>query len=160
MTFRYPEGPSDPAVSDYDRKKFDRVHAAYGSGDPSALFGEGPTTTAPWPRAAREKRRAPYDESRVAAVLSEPEFRDVDPRKLHSTQPNITRQGVDYYMGHEYERTGTTFADQGDPGNRFPIVYGRDDGQNLLVSGHHRAATALLRGESLRANFAQGGWGS
>ena len=159
MTFQYPKGPDDPNVDDFTRGQFERVHKAWGTGDPGAVFGESPTSPAPWPRAARRKSQKPYDESRVHHALSEPEFRDVDPTQLHSTQPSITRQGVDYYMGDEYEQTGTTFADQGDAGNRFPMVYNRE-GTNMILSGHHRAAAAVLKGESLRANFVEGGWGS
>ncbi|MCA1783593.1 MAG: hypothetical protein LC679_15895, partial [Intrasporangiaceae bacterium] len=135
MTFRYPKGPDDPDSDDFTRGQFKRAHDAWASGDPASVFGESQTTPTPWPRAARDKRRKPYDQGRVHHALSEPEFRDVDPTQLHSTQPSITRQGVDYYMGDEYEQTGTTFADQGDAGNRFPMVYGRDDGQNMILSG-------------------------
>ena len=77
-------------------------------------------------------------------------MREVDPRHLHSTQTNITLPGVNYYMGDEYRQTGRTFADMDKAGNRFPVVYTRE-GQNKLLSGHHRATAALLRGEQFRA---------
>lgn len=157
MTFRYPD-PEGTDDSDA-RQQFARTHRAFGAKNPEELFGESPTTPAPWPRAGRQKRRADFDQGRVDAALRNPVLSEVDPRNLHSTQPNITRQGVDYYMGTEYERTGSTFADQGQAGNRYPVVYSREDGQNLALSGHHRAAAALLRGENLRAIHVEGPWG-
>lgn len=158
MTFRYPdpEGTGD----DYTRFQFERVHRAHGAKNLEELFGESPVTPTPWPRAGQLKRRASFDQGVVNEALTGPrELTRVDPRALHSTQPGITRQGVDYYMGTEYEETGKTFADQGDPGNRYPVVYDREDGQSLILSGHHRGAAALLRGEEFDAIRTQGPWG-
>lgn len=160
MSFRYPKGPDDPDATDFDRSRFERVFRAQGSQDPSVLFGDAPVTPTPWPRAARDKRRPSFDEGLVEAAVRSPHLRDVDPSALHSTQPGITRQGVDYYMGSRYEQTGETFADKAEPGNRYPVVYAREDGQNLILSGHHRAAAALLSGRQLRANLVEGPWGT
>ena len=157
MAFTYPD-PEHPDES-YASQQFARAHQAFGAKNSEALFGEAPTTTAPWPRAGRKKRRADFDQGRVDAALANPVLSEVDPRSLHSTQPGITRSGVEYYLGDEYERTGSTFADQDSAGNRFPVVYSREDGQNLALSGHHRAAAALLRGENLRAIHVEGPWG-
>ena len=157
MTFRYPD--PENLGDDLASQQFARAHRAYGSKNPEELFGDGPETVAPWPRAGQSKRRGSFDQGRVDDALRNPVLSEVDPRNLHSTQPSITRQGVDYYMGSEYEETGRTFADQGQAGNRYPVVYSREDGQNLALSGHHRAAAALLRGETLRAIHVEGPWG-
>jgi hypothetical protein len=77
-------------------------------------------------------------------------MRELDPRDLHATQGTVTRPGVNYYMGNEYQETGRTYADMHQAGNRYPVVYTRG-GQNKLLSGHHRATAALLRGEQFRA---------
>lgn len=154
-TYPTPENPGD----DFAKQQFERVNRAYGSKNPEEMFGQSPVTPTPWPRAGRQKHRGDFDQGRVNDALRNPVLTEVDPRNLHSTQPSITRQGVDYYMGDEYERTGTTFADQGNAGNRYPVVYSREDGQNLALSGHHRAAAALLRGETLRAIQVEGPWG-
>lgn len=159
MSFRYPKGPDDPDASGFERQQFETVHRAAGTNDPETLFGQGGVTPAPWPRAGRDKRRRPFDQGLVDAAIREPNFRDMDPAQLHSTQPSVTRAGVDYYMGDEYERTGTTYADMGSAGNRHPVVYNRE-GTNMLLSGHHRAAAALLKGQQFRANYVEGGWGS
>jgi hypothetical protein len=80
----------------------------------------------------------------------------VDPRTLHSTQRGLTRGGVQHYMNDpSYEETGATYADAEKIGNRYPVIYSRKEAgdvtRNVLLSGHHRAAKALLRGEDLRA---------
>lgn len=154
--FQYPSPDDDT----YEAKEFGRVFSSWGAGDASQLFGESPQTTTPWPNAPRRKDRKPYDQARVKEFLQQPpELEDVDPRYLHSTQPNLTRPGVDYYMGDDYQQTGQTFADQGNEGNRYPVVYSRDDGVNLLLSGHHRGAASLLRGEQMKARRLEGPWG-
>lgn len=158
--FRYPKGPDDPEIDEFTREQFADAHRLYGAGSVEAAFGEDtfkrPT---PWPRAAREKRRQPFDQAVVNEGLRNPRYHDLDPTQLHSTQPEVTRPATKYYMGDRYQQTGETFADQEQAGNRFPVVYNRE-GQNMILSGHHRAMAALLRGENLRANFMQGGWGS
>jgi hypothetical protein len=139
-----------------------RLERAWGSHDPGTLFGDAPSTSAPWPRAGRLKSRQDYDKDLVREVISDPEHHhmaEIDPRELHATQPSITRAGVAHYLGGDYERTGETFADKHNPGNRRPVVYRREDGQNLLLSGHHRATAALLQGRPLRALVIDGPWG-
>lgn len=128
-----------------------------------ALFHEesGPTTPAPFPRAGRSKRRHDYEKPAVKEAIESGVPQPVDPRKLSSTQPSVTRGGVEHYMGDEYKRTGETFADQSNPGNKFPVVYVRqtEPPEALLLSGHHRATAALLRGEQLDAIVTGGDWG-
>lgn len=154
--FNYPKTPADPG---YDQ--FHRVHELHGSNDVGAIFGEHhDKALVPWPRAGRRKDRADYDKDVVTRGLSQPaQVEDVDPRFLHVTQPHIVRAGVVHYMGDEYDRTGRTFADQGNVGNAFPVVYDRDDGYRLLLSGHHRATAALLKGRGLAARRFSGPWG-
>jgi hypothetical protein len=132
--------------------------------------GSGPVRSAPWPRAARSRAIHDYDQPRVAAALSRPpQLQEVDPRDLHSTQPSIHRPGVDYYSGSHYHETGLTYEPTENVGNRFPVVYHRGESppesglsvppQRLLLSGHHRAAAALVKGEPLRAIVVEGPWG-
>jgi len=84
---------------------------------------------------------------------------DVDPRGVRATQPSVTRPGVSYYLTTRYQRTGHTFADYHRVANRFPVVYQREDGEQLIISGHHRAAVALLNGKQLAARLVAGPWG-
>ena len=130
------------------------VHRAYGSKDPEQMFQGGPKTVSPWPSAGRTKSNPKgYNSALVEKALSNPapHMRDMDPRDMHATQPWITRAGVSHYMGDEYRRTGRTFADQDQVGNRFPVVYTDSQGRNKILSGHHRATAAVLQGEQLRA---------
>lgn len=124
------------------------------------MFPGAPTTTPPWPQAGRRKDVKDYDEGIVHAMLAKPpELSHVDPRTLSATQPAITRAGVRYYLGRQFNDTGKTFADQGNVGNIHPVVYHREGGTSMLLSGHHRAAAALLRGEPLVVREVRGPWG-
>lgn len=126
----------------------------YGAGDAAKMFGGAPKTMTPWPSAGRTKTNPRgYDPNLVHKALGNPapHMAEMDPRDLHATQPWVTQAGVSHYMGDEYRRTGRTFADQHEEGNRFPVVYTDPQGRNKLLSGHHRAAAALLQGKQLRA---------
>ena len=133
------------------------IHGAknlYGKGSWRAMFGDNPTTVTPWPShrygpAVRDKIRPEIDK-----VVSNPHphIQEVDPRILHSSQPGISRAGVAYYLhSPEYRQQGKTFADGDQAGNQVPVVLRRADGRHVILSGHHRAAAALLRGEPLHA---------
>lgn len=113
----------------------------------------------------------PYDEGKVRETLQHvvrgtvhPEM--TDPRLLMATQTGVTHRGMQYYMnqGNDYERHGTTFADQGNVGNRHPVVYQNDEvGARFLLTGHHRATAAILKGQPLHAIVVHGGsgkWGT
>jgi hypothetical protein len=107
-----------------------------------------------------------YDQELVTKTLSAPpQLRSFDPRTLSATQPSVTRAGVAHYMqGGEYERSGQTFADQGQAGNQYPFIYSRKEcadcpETHMILAGHHRATSALLRGEQLHALHAEGGYG-
>lgn len=135
----------------------------YGSGDLDAVFpDEMLRRPAIWDRGGRRIKIKDYDQNLVDDILRRPPHesrRLVDPRDLHATQSELTRSGVKYYLGDTYWRTGRTFADQHNPGNIMPVVYFREDGQNLILSGHHRAAAKFLRGEPLEVRGVHGPWG-
>lgn len=124
----------------------------------------GDTVSTPWGPAGWLRRELQQPElgerqQMVRKVLSTPpELHDVDPRNLRATQPSVTRAGVSHYLSsQQWEHTGQTFADQGNVGNRYPVVYRRArDGQDILLSGHHRAAAALMRGTPLRTRIVEG----
>jgi len=145
----------------------------YGSGVEgiAKVFGEAPSAPTPWPSASRSKAHGLIDpEERDAihsALSSAPSLSEVDPRAIFASQPSVVRHHLNYYMGSQYELTGATSADQSDIGNRFPVVLERTVRdvqpnriaqrgtdlmrQRILLSGHHRATAALLRGQPLRA---------
>jgi hypothetical protein len=152
------------------REEFhESASAHWGTNTMDNLFPEGrPITGVPFPAAGRSKTNDDYDRDLVQKTLSNPTptTTPVDPRGLRATQPSITRPGVDYYM-HDvnYQKTGEPYADKHNLGNQWPVVYRRpkaadpDTSEDVLLSGHHRATSALLRGEQLDARLIEGDWG-
>lgn len=140
-----------------------RADEFFGANDMERMFpGGSPLASAPWPTMGRRRDVKDYDPEIVRAALLHPdrtEIVHVDPRNFRSTQPSVTRAGVAHYMTDEYERTGRTFADQHNAGNKFPLAYDREDGQRLLLSGHHRGTAALLQGKQFPVRLLQGPWG-
>ena len=136
-----------------------KLESLYGTVSVDQFFS-GDRHMVPFPQAGRNKIGHPYDPDIVHAAVNEnpPQLVDVDPRTLSATQPMVTRSGVQHYASGEYDRTGETYADQHKAVNRFPVVYSRDDGTNILLSGHHRATAALLQGRPLRAINPSGGY--
>lgn len=146
--------------------------AETGEGTTAALwYGRGldavwpidgsPTKVVPWKVQGRRRDVQDYDGALVReALLNPPELQLIDPRGLRATQPNITRSGVDYYFNDEsYRLTGKTHEHGEKLGNRYPFIYLREDGEALILAGHHRAAAALLKGEPLEAIVISGPWG-
>lgn len=136
-------------------------HPLWGKGI-EALFpkGSGPVTPAPWPRARRSKKLKDYDANAVSAARREGKLEEIDPRDLRSTQPSVTAPGVRHYMNGD----AGLYSDADKSSNQYPIVYERTgpDGvvERMLLSGHHRATAALLKGEKLKGVIvARGGFG-
>jgi hypothetical protein len=141
-----------------------RGERAAGSGSLDRLFPDGaPITSAPWSQAGKRRDRQDYNPDVVRAALLHPQGHqmvDVDLKTLSATQPSVTRSAVQHYLEHpDYEETGTTYADQNNAGNRRPVLYAREDGTNLLLSGHHRATASLIKGSQFRAIQLEGPWG-
>lgn len=143
-----------------------------GDGTPAAQwYGQGldsvwpvdssPTKVVPWKQFSRRRDVQDYDGALVReALLNPPELQLIDPRGLRATQPSITRTGVDFYANDEaYRLTGQTHEFGDKLGNRYPFIYLREDGQALILAGHHRATAALLKGEPLEAIVISGPWG-
>lgn len=154
--FSYPRDRSS-ADADPTATRFRLVYRLHGMNDIDALFSGGVKAPAPWPGAPRSKKAPMYDRDAVSEMLSSaPQLDEVDSRHLHATQPWVVRSGVQHYLTGEYEATGRTFQGGHDVGNAFPVVYTTRRGHNLILSGHHRAASALLRGQPLLARRVQG----
>lgn len=133
----------------------ERAHRAFGSNDVEALLGTAPVGAVPWAPAGGRIGRKPFDQTLVAAALNKKQQPEpVDPRDLRSTQGHLVRAGVKHYLsGAE-----GLYADEHNPGNKNPVVYDRE-GTHIILSGHHRAAAALLRGEQFHAVVVHGGYG-
>lgn len=146
-----------------------RAEQFYGKGL-DYLFPEdaSPVRPTPWGQAGHLKDRERWDKSIVReALIRPPQLQEVDPVDLLATQPNILRHHVGHYLTGKYERTGRTAESGENVGNRFPMVYRREPNplnpesgvQNLILSGHHRAAAALVQGRPLRAIVVEGPYG-
>lgn len=146
-----------------------KAHRFYGKNDIDAMFPEGALMRpVPWEQASHRIDRGDYDRPAVRRFANrEPrlgDFHVFDPRDLRATQPNVLRQHVQHYLSGEYRRRGITSADIDNPGNKHPIIYVREGlegrpSENLILSGHHRAAAALLQGGQFRARMLEGPWG-
>jgi hypothetical protein len=135
-------------------------HKVYGQINHVDEYFQGHATRpTPWREQSRSTKLQDYDHEAVKKVLREkPVLEDVDPRILKSSQPSITRAGVSHYLSDgDHAKTGRTFADHGNVGNAHPVVYVHDNGDHVLLSGHHRAAAALFEGRPLRARIVRGG---
>jgi len=136
----------------------ERLGRLYGQTSTADYFGNQELKTPPFPAwETRSKKGLKYDVDAVHEAIRKnpPDLVDVDPRTLHRTQPGLTKGGVDYYQGSDYQRTGKTYADSATKGNTYPVVLQRAEPggvtRNVLLSGHHRATAALFKGEPLRA---------
>lgn len=116
------------------------------------LFKGKPKIVAPFPSAGRRKgeSKLPPREA-IQKALSDIKLTQVDPKTLKTQQGFVTRAGVDYYMKDKYRKTGETYADPGDAGNRFPMVWKKPNGDNVILSGNHRFTAALIEGRTQAA---------
>lgn len=83
----------------------------------------------------------------------------IEPRLLHGTQGGVTQRGMQYYMqeGNDYQRAGVPFADQDNVGNRVPVIYQHEGlGRRYVLTGHHRATAAILKGQPVRGLLIKG----
>ena len=130
----------------------------YGNvGHPDEYFQGASTRPVPWPQQDRRKDLKDYDHEAVKKVLQAPPvLEDVDPRNLKASQGSIVRSALTHYTDQQ-PGDDETFADKGNAGNRHPVVYEHDNGDQVILSGHHRAAKALFAGHPLRARIVRGG---
>lgn len=156
----------DPNEMSYFARQRETARSLHGRKSLDAMFpGQTPTAIVPFPSASQRKGKRLYNQEAVTAELNLPgrtRTVDIDPRILSGSQPGVTRAGVEYYTGGEYERSGRTFAEQHNVGNQFPFVVskrrpvvheGGPSHEHVIISGHHRASAALLRGERLRTRW-------
>ena len=141
-------------MSDPGGRGFDLARRLYGVGSSEPLFKGFPKVPAPWPGAGRLKKGSPYDLDLIHESLKGgPNMEQVDPRWLHSTQPSVLQEHVNYYLGRNYAQTGQTARDAHVNTNQVPRLYMRGDGRIDILSGHHRATAALLQGGQFHAHL-------
>lgn len=133
-----------------------RIKAAFGSGRMGLLFNGSPQTPVPWPMTRGSKKAFTHDKAAVKEALENPgkhPLQPVDTRTLVATQPTITRAGVAHYLNGE----SGLYADKDNAGNARPVVFhNTTTNQNVLLTGHHRAAARMLKGEPLMAVVVNG----
>lgn len=146
----------------YDVDQRAQARRLHGTKDIEGVFpGGAPKATVPFPSGRRSKSGPKYDRDAVTEeLIREPRTVDIDPRILSAGQPHVTRAGVEHYLGEKFRETGETFADQHNVGNQFPFVVtkrsnspNQPEHEHLIISGHHRATAALLRGEKLTTRW-------
>ena len=149
----------NPADFDMRGTPYHISHRLYGQGVEAMFPGgkliarphaSGPTNLM---RLRNVNGRDPIKETLIAAARGEVHPQHIDPRWLKQTQSGVTLPGVRYYAEDPtYHETGETYADKGDIGNKYPVVYQHSDwGVRLILAGHHRAAASLALGKPLRA---------
>ncbi len=140
--------PSYRSARDLWGKGIDRFMPQTKKGDNP--WRDRPSPLMPFP-AYSDARSADVDLDLVRKTTTQT-FEFFDPRDLVATQLMLTRDGMLYYLlSEEWENTGRTFADQNLASNQYPLIYVRKDGMQLILTGHHRAAAAAVKGEMLRA---------
>jgi hypothetical protein len=147
--------PPNPKIIEHIRKRDPNYQ-------PSRYLAEADTASSkaaiPWSPASRNTAGLRYDPTLVKDTIYRADIKDIaefDPRYLHGSQPSITSSGVLHYL--EKGQSGPLNADADDIGNQFPFVYiHQGTGEMRLVGGHHRATSALLKGEPLVARYAIG----
>jgi hypothetical protein len=141
-------GANLPAAA--DRPAITAPERLAGCGDLDKLFGHHDRVITPWPRAPRRKHQPAFDRAVLARLEQSPvDLVEVDPRTLWASQPWVLRHHAAYYLTGEWERTGRTSADRHLELNRYPVVVMDHRGRPVIAAGHHRAAAALVTGQSL-----------
>ena len=153
------------AVVDYgsDREEMRRHRDTFAKGVKS-VFPDGASDVAPVPfqAAATVDGEDLIDQAVVDNYLSQPvRLSNFDPRSLYATEPTVTRQGVEHYLEKSggrprdsYAMTGALYGDADEAGNQHPVIYRNPQTEELvIVSGHHRAAAALVEGRNLSGIF-------
>lgn len=160
--------------------RFFEFHNAVRQHRPEALFGSGEaglealfhtaewegggtvlqprlTTPVPWERADDYSVMRRLD-PKVRGSWPQATMQDVDPRGLRASQRALQSGGVEHYFHGQGDEQ--LFDKTRGPSNLHPIVYRSTDPSyphDIILSGHHRAASALLHGQQLRALVVQGG---
>lgn len=143
----------DPLFEHYGRREAERL----GEDPEEYRYLSADKAGVPWKQAGRLKHKPPYDQEAVREELASPSTHvfGFDPRKLHATQPWVTKQGVRHYMRHG--TSGPLYADKDTVSNYMPFIYiHRDTGKMRILTGHHRATAALIKGQELPARYAIG----
>lgn len=140
-------------VSNQPEKLYGQIHHV------DEYFQGNSTRPVPWKQASVKKTQHLYDKEGVSKALRDPEhpLEEVDPRHLLASQPSVVRSAAQHYMDGEHHKTGKTFENSENLGNKHPVIFhDNDHGTMTILSGHHRAFTALAQGRPLMAKVVRG----
>jgi hypothetical protein len=125
---------------------FGRVHGFNEQGKAST-YTYSPTSTLILP--GTNRRGIPQDATH--GFQSWPSV-DLDPRELSGTQHGLQLGALEHYLSPSYQESGEIHDKTQGPGNDHPVVVGFMRNK-YLMTGHHRAAAALLTGQPLSARY-------
>lgn len=136
-----------------------RTDEFFGANNVDHMFPHGAlTTSVPWAPAGPTRTHRAYDVRAVTEAVNNPQqFKPelLDPRGLRATQPGLQRAATKYYLDNP--NPARTFADPDHVGNQTPVAFHNEmTGHTAILSGHHRAAAALLRGDQFNAIVVSG----
>lgn len=127
---------------------FGRAHSFGEDGRPRT-WTFSPTTRLFLPGSASQRRQIPQDATHGFGSWP---IHDIDPRNLVGTQDGLQSGALSHYLGDNYREHGELFDKSRGEDNDHPVVVGFMR-RNFLMTGHHRAAAALLKGEPLQARY-------
>ena len=80
---------------------------------------------------------------------------EVNPRTVKEViQPTVTEAGVRHYLE---DTTGALYDTTHQVSNQFPAIFeDLDSGTRRVLTGHHRSAAALIKGEPIMARLVRG----
>lgn len=137
-----------------------RAAEFFGVNDVDAVFKGNPLAGAPWAQAPRSKTHRLDDPRLVQDAVANPDkYKTVslDPRDLYAGQPQVVRAAAQHYMQNTYHQTGQTYENSRNPGNAQAVVFHDTvNDRKIIRSGHHRALSALLRGEQFEPLLVEG----
>jgi hypothetical protein len=127
----------------------------YGKGLEALFPGGNPQGVSPFPMEGSTRTYRALNHEAIHQAIQQPDqhMRDFDPRALHGMQGGLVRHIVQHYMTGD-NRHGEPYADAHQAGNAHPVVFHNlRTGNMIIASGHHRAAAALLQGQSHQALY-------
>lgn len=128
---------------------FGRAHAYSPETGKARTYTFSPTTRLFLPGSASSRREIPQD---ATHGFKSWEVHDIDPRNLVGTQDGLQSGALSHYLSDEYKDRGRLFDTSRGEDNDHPVVVGFQR-RNFIMTGHHRAAAALLNGEPLKARY-------
>jgi hypothetical protein len=121
----------------------------YGSDGKPTSYGMESIARLPFPGSSSERRTVPRGST---DGYHKWDIHDLDPRELTGTQHGLQGGAMSHYLKHSYGENAKLFDNSQGSGNDRPVVVGFMK-RKFIMSGHHRAAAALLKGEPLQARY-------